>query len=132
MMFTKMICEEAIFLESGYDPIRSTGEVFVTYPCVFNTLTFRLSATPLLVVLSDIISGGEHSSYDFYITVNDYCRIENCIVAVAWDTDEEILIELDEEERENLYRRLDELCRERYGKSCEEMLKTSQPAPNAP
>ena len=39
-------------------------------------------------------------------------------------TDEEILIELDEEERENLYERLDELCREKYWKGCEEMLKT--------
>ena len=124
MMFTKMICEEAIFLESGYDPIRSTGEVFVTYPCVFNTLSFELSATNLLVSLADVISGAEDSLYSFYITINDYCRIENCITAVVWDTDEEILIELDEEERENLYERLDELCREKYWKGCEEMLKT--------
>ena len=124
MMFTKMICEEAIFLESGYDPIRSTGEVFVTYPCVFNTLSFELSATDLLVSLADAISGMEDSLYSFYITINDYCRIENCITAVVWDTDEEILIELDEEERENLYERLDELCREKYWKGCEEMLKT--------
>ena len=73
----------------------------LAYPlrCVFNTLSFELSATDLLVSLADAISGMEDSLYSFYITINDYCRIENCITAVVWGTDEEILIELDEEER---------------------------------
>ena len=123
-MFTKEICEMVIFFEPGSEPVHSTDQCFDSYPCVFNTLSFELSATDLLVSLADVISGMEDSLYSFYITINDYCRIENCITAVVWDTDEEILIELDEEERENLYERLDELCREKYWKGCEEMLKT--------
>ena len=123
-MFTKEICEKVIFFEPDSDPVRSTDQCFDSYPCVFNTLSFELSATDLLVSLADAISGMEDSLYSFYITINDYCRIENCITAVVWDTDEEILIELDEEERENLYERLDKLCREKYWKGCEEILKT--------
>lgn len=123
-MFTKEICEKVIFFEPGSEAVRSKGEVFNTYPCVFNTLSFELSATDLLVSLADAISDREDSQYIFYITINDYCRIDNCITAVVWDTDEEILIELDEEERGILYERIDELCREKYWKSCEEMLKT--------
>ena len=123
-MFTKEICEKVIFFEPGSEPVRSTDQCFDCYPCVFHTLSFELSATDLLVSLADAISGMEDSLYSFYITINGYCRIDNCITAVVWDTDEEILIELDEEERENLYERLDKLCREKYWKGCEEMLKT--------
>ena len=124
MRFTKERCRESIFLEPGDEPIHSTGEVFITYPCVFNTVSLQLAMTPFLTELADDLCGEEDVLYDFYITINDYCRIENCITAVVWGTDEEILIELDEEERENLYERLDKLCREKYWKGCEEMLKT--------
>lgn len=124
MRFTKERCRESIFLEPGDEPIHSTGEVFITYPCVFNTVSLQLAMTPFLTGLADDLCGEEDVLYNFYISINDFCRIDNCIVAVVWDTDEEILIELDEEERENLYRRLDELCREKYGKGCQEMLKT--------
>lgn len=117
-MFTKEICEKVIFFEPDSDPVRSTDQCFDSYPCVFNTLSFELSATDLLVSLADVISGMEDSLYSFYITINDYCRIENCIVAAAWDTDEEFHIDLDEGERQNLYERLDELCREKYWKGC--------------
>ena len=117
-MFTKEICEKVIFFEPGSEPVHSTDQCFDSYPCVFNTLSFELSATDLLVSLADAISGMEDSLYSFYITINDYCRIENCIVAVVWDTDEEFHIDLDEGERQNLYERLDELCREKYWKGC--------------
>lgn len=123
-MFTKDLCEKVIFFEPGSEPVRSTDQCFDSYPCVFNTLSFELSATDLLVSLADAISDREESLYSFYITINDYCKIDNCITAVVWDTDDEILIELDEEERGILYERLDELCREKYRKGCEEMLKT--------
>lgn len=123
-MFTKELCEKVIFFEPGSEPVRSTDQCFDSYPCVFNTLSFELSATDLLVSLTDAISDREEDHYSFYITINDYCRIDNCITAVVWDTDEELLIELDEEERGILYERIDELCRENYWKSCEEMLKT--------
>lgn len=123
-MFTKELCEKVIFFESDSEPVRSTNQCFDSYPCVFNILSFELSPTSLLVSLADAISGREDSLYSFYITINDYCRIDNCIISVVWDTDEEILIELDEEERHNLYERLNELCREKYRKGCEEMLKT--------
>ena len=123
-MFTKELCEKVIFFEPGSEPVCSTDQCFDSYPCVFNTLSFELSATDLLVSLADAIADREDSQYIFYITINDYCKIDNCITAVVWDTDEEILIELDEEERGILYERIDELCRVDYWKSCEEMLKT--------
>ena len=73
-MFTKEICEKVIFFEPGSEPVRSTDQCFDSYPCVFNTLSFELSATDLLVSLADVISGAEDSLYSFYITINDYCR----------------------------------------------------------
>ena len=108
-MFTKEICEKVIFFEPGSEPVRSTDQCFDSYPCVFNTLSFELSATDLLVSLADVISGMEDSLYSFYITINDYCRIENCITAVVWGTDEEILIELDEEEYKEIVLQVDSL-----------------------
>ena len=125
MRFTKERCRESIFLEPGDEPIHSTGEVFITYPCVFNTVSLQLAMTPFLTELADDLCGEEDVLYNFYIGINDYCRIDNCIEGVTWGLDDEKVfqIDLDEEERANLYERLDELCREKYGKGCQEMLK---------
>lgn len=126
MRFTKEKCREAIFLEPGDEPIRSTGEVFITYPCVFNTVSLQLAMTPFLTELVNAICDEEDVLYNFYISINDYCKIDNCIEGATWGLDDEktFQIGLNEDERENLYERLNELCLLRYQKSCEEMLKS--------
>ena len=125
MRFTKEKCREAIFLEPGDEPIHSTGEVFITYPCVFNTVSLQLAMTPFLTELANAICDEEDVLYNFYISINDYCKIDNCIEGVTWGLYDEktFQIGLNEDERENLYDRLNELCLLRYRKSCEEMLK---------
>ena len=75
MKFTKKICEEYIFFEPGDVPIHSTGEVFNTYPCVFNTVTFQLMMNPFMVELADAIcfpdGNNEEVLYNFYISIKD-------------------------------------------------------------
>ena len=83
MRFTKEKCREAIFLEPGDEPIHSTGEVFITYPCVFNTVSLQLAMTPFLTELANAICDEEDVLYNFYISINDYCKIDNCIEGVT-------------------------------------------------
>ena len=66
----------------------------------------------------------EGALFNFYISINDYNRIDNCIEGVTYGLDEEqeFQIPLDDEERMNLYERLNELCMKEYHMGCEEML----------
>ena len=128
MRFTKEVCSRAIYFEPGDEPIYYTGEVFNTYPCVFNCLSFQLLMTPILTHLAEEIcfpdGEMEGALFNFYISINDYNRIDNCIEGVTYGLDEEqeFQIPLDDEERMNIYERLNELCMKEYHMGCEEML----------
>ena len=86
--------------------------------------------------MADAIREEKNGSYDFYIEIDDYWKISSRIECEPWIIDEEtgdlietdmfsyFLIPLDEYDKANIYERLNELCLEQYGMSCEEMVES--------
>ena len=134
MIFTKEKCEREIFL-APIEPLPSTDQVCIKYPIVFNRVTLVLEPTDFLLNLADELSEKKVGYYEFFLGINDYCKIDTCIECLPYIVDEEtgesididlygsFYIDLDEFDMANLYERLNELCLEKYGKSCEEMLR---------
>ena len=138
---------EEIYVDFGSEPIYSSDQANVSYPCRFATVSLQLMATNGLALIADRIRKNlgfapmhpmdEYTEdfcdndgwYDFYIGLNDYgeSKIDSSIEFVVVNSDspdneEFYTIDLTEVEQEVLYNRLDEQCRKYLGKSCEELL----------
>ena len=133
---------ENISLSPQHEIFYGTGEAYVSYPCRFATADFELCAGYGLELIVDRmrkdlgfkplepIDGDDdcaHGEYVFYVGLNDYTKIDNCISAFLLGSDspdnETIYpIDLTEEEQDALYRRLDEEARRAYGMSCEDIM----------
>lgn len=136
MNFTKEKCKEEIFLDTDHYPLRYTGNTFMKFPTVLEIVRLKLKDTSFLVEMADAIREEKNGSYDFYIEIDDYWKISSRIECEPWIIDEEtgdlietdmfsyFVIPLDEYDKANIYERLNELCLEQYGMSCEEMVES--------
>lgn len=135
---TREWCDKNIFLDwdEGYN--LDYDVCCLKYPCEFPTVGFSLIDTDGLIERADEIrkekgyaplTESECGWYNFYIGLNGFSdtRMDNCIVFIvndetAGDDYADYQIELDETEQRNVYNRLNLLCKELYGKTCEDLL----------
>lgn len=136
-----------IDFESGI--MYSNEQAFVSYPCRFATVEFMLHDTDVLYAIADsmrkelgylpMCQHGDGEPYDpigwynFYIGINDYTKtkVDSCIFFTVGsegvaDDGHGYDIDLTEEEQVEIYKVLDEQCREHIGKSCEDLLAESR------
>lgn len=92
-------------METSYD------QMFITYPIVFPTITFKLKTC---MELQDRLPAEE-----YYLTVYGVePGVENCIV-----TEEDEQIDLSDDERLELFKQIDAEYRKYFGQSLEERLR---------
>ena len=112
-------------------------EAYVSYPCRFATAELEICAGCGLRLIVDSIREElgfeplDDGEYVFYVGLNDYTKIDNCIsvflVGCSSPDNEEIYtIDLTKEEQEALYKRLDEEAQNVYGMSCEDIMKKAR------
>lgn len=92
----------------------------VTYPTVFPTVTFWLEPNQQLV---DLLSDADpDAEYEFTVGINGFTKskLDNCIIADC--NDESFTIELDEDIQRQVYDALDQQCKARLGKGCDDLL----------
>ena len=113
-------------------------QMYNTYPVVFPTVTFTLTATDRLYELADKAVREQNDDYYtdeeienlcyfFNISINDLpdCKIDNCIT-VFDEGGAEYIIDLTEEERNIVYEVINQQCLDIIGKSCDELLAESR------
>lgn len=140
---------DAVQIDFDSEIMYGDDQVFITYPCRFATVGFVLHDTDVLYAIADsmrkelgflpMYQHGDGEPYDpigwynFYIGINDYTKtkVDSCIFftvdsnGVA-DDGHGYNIDLTEEEQVEIYKVLDEQCREHIGKSCEDLLAESR------
>ena len=118
------------------------GKVFVVFPRVFPTVTFELEVTDGLKKAVDAarVKAGiklrrdSDGWYDAYIGINSFTpsRLDTCIEAVVVnepdqpDNEGTYMIDLTEDEQKEIFAEIDRQCKEKLGKSCEELLEEAR------
>lgn len=141
------ILRDEILIDFYEEILYGTDQVYDSYPVVFQTVTFELYSTSLLVTLADkirmkkdylpvankYVNRDQNGWYNFYIGINNYQgpRTDSVIEFVlvnsdSPDNEETYSIELTEEERKIIYELLDEQCREELHKSCADLLEEAK------
>ncbi len=141
------ILEDHVFIDHGSEICFGSDQVYMSYPVRFATVSFQLLSTALLEEIADRIRIKEgfkpmhpmdeytedtcdsNGWYDFFYGINDLEgeKADICIEFIvvseeAEDNGELYTIDLTPNERTVMYKRMDEQCREHFGKSCEELL----------
>lgn len=147
MSLLEYTVNEYVHIDFEADYEFGSDQAFVSYPCRFATVTFRLNETELLCRIADRIrqdagfkplyaideSTGEMREeagwYEFNIGINDYTdsKLDTCITfalinGTTPDTEETYVIDLSPEEQKLIYERLNEECEEHLGRSCKDLL----------
>ena len=151
MTLTEWFVRDNIFIDFAGEILYGSEQANLTYPRRFATVEFPLSATEGLIQIADRVRKeagfrpirpmdeytGETCDnaawYDFYTGISTFSenRMGGCIEFVVVNADspdnEKLhVIELSEEEKQAVFNRLDEQCREHLGKSCEELLQEAR------
>ena len=132
--------EDNIFIDTEAEILYSSDQQCFKYPSRFATVGFELVSTYFLEQLADHIRDEQHLKvfgkradpgawYSFSISLNDFTKskLDTCITFIvrddnALDNEEMYYIDLSEAEQKAIYRCLDKQCREKLGKSCEDLL----------
>lgn len=143
----KEILQDEILIDFGEEILYGTDQVYDSYPTVFQTVTFELMDTLLLVDLADKIRmrkgylpfGHKYfvrdncGWYNFYIGINNYRepQVDSCLEFVVVgsdspDNEEKYSVDLTEEEKKIIFELLDEQCREELHKSCVDLLEEAK------
>ena len=110
-------------------------QAYVSYPVVFPTVNFNLETTEKMFWLADEQrigqEIGEYSSYDYFIGISEYDKndkVDNYIEFVvndesARDNGELYQIPLSADERSQIWKILNDQCKEHLGKDCNALLR---------
>ena len=120
---------DAIIIDFDDEIIYSYDQANVSHPVVFPTVSFTLLPTTLLCNSAKIklnnLDADEDEFY-FYIGINGFTKSKlNTCIEFAYG-DEQDTIDLTEEEQEVVFAVLDQQCREKLGKSCDELLEEAK------
>ena len=143
--------KDSLFIDFGSEIIYGSDQMYVSYPVRFATVGFQLMSTAGLSQIADRIRKDmgfvpfapmdEYTDetcdsdgwYDFYIFINDLpdCKVDTGIEVIVVNSsspDNEgcYTIDLDGNEQEHVYARLDEQCRMYLGKSCEDLIREAR------
>ena len=147
MGMLEYILKDHAFVDFGAEILYGSDQVYLSHPIRFATVGFRLMSTALLEGIADRIriteghrpihpmdeyteeTCDQDGWYDFFYGINDLDeqKADLCIAFVvvsdqADDNEEMYTIDLTPEERNAMYRQMDEQCRQYLGKSCGELL----------
>ena len=151
MSLIERFLKDELFIDFGSEVIYGSDQMFISHPLRFATVGFQLMATNGLTQIADRIrkdSGivplhpmdeytdetcDSEAWYDFYISINDIdggkadTGIEAVVVnSNSPDNEGSYTIDLDGNEQEAVYARLDEQCRQYLGKGCADLLKEAR------
>ena len=151
MSLIERFLKDELFIDFGSEVIYGSDQMFISHPLRFATVSFQLMATNGLTQIADRIrkdagmvplhpmdeytdeTCDSEAWYDFYISINDIdggkadTGIEAVVVnASSWDNEGSYTIDLDGNEQEAVYARLDEQCRQYLGKSCNELIEVAR------
>ena len=151
MSLIERFLKDELFIDFGSEVIYGFDQMYVDFPLRFATVAFQLMATSGLTQIADRIRKDagmvplhpmdEYTDatcdrdgwYDFYIGISDIdggkadAGIEAVVVnAGSWDNEGSYTIDLDGNEQEAVYARLDEQCRQYLGKGCADLLKEAR------
>ena len=149
-IFTKSVLNKNVFI-SRDEYILSSDQTFDTYPCRFATVSLMLENSQLLCNFADRIRENqgfrplnamdEYTTetcdqsgwYDFYIRLNDYnkSKVDNCITFIvvnceSADNEKSYAIDLSFEEQKVMLEQLNQECRRKYRKTCEDLLEETR------
>lgn len=120
-----------IILATDNEILYGSDQAYVSYPTRFATVTLPLMPTEdLLNAVNGLRTGLDPvDDVEFTVGLNDFTstKLDNCIEAVitatdATDVEERYTIELSEEAQREVFAALDQECREKMGKGCEDLL----------
>lgn len=120
-----------IILATDNEILYGSDQAYVSYPTRFATVTLPLMPTEdLLNAVNGLRTGLDPvDDVEFTVGLNDFTstKLDNCIEAVitatdAADVEERYTIELSEEAQREVFAALDQECREKMGKGCEDLL----------
>ena len=151
MTLTEGFVRDNIFIDFAGEILYGSEQANLTYPRRFATVEFPLIATEGLIQIADRIRKdagfrpirpmdeytGETCDnaawYDFYTGISTFSenRMGGCIEFVvvnadSVDNEKLYVIELSEEEKLAVFKRLDGQCRQHLGNSCEELLQEAR------
>ena len=140
-----------VFIDFGSEIMYGDDQAYIDYPSRFPTVEFQIMATEGLAQIADRIRMDQgfapmhamdnytddtcdnNGWYDFYVGLNGFSpnHMDNCIEFVVVNSDSEdneqtYTIDLSPYEQAILYDRLDMLCRESLGQTCEDLLVEAQ------
>lgn len=121
--------EDAIQIDFEDEITYSHDQANINYPVVFPTVGFTLVLTKLLCDSGRIKQNNldaDDEDFAFYIGINGFTKtkLNNCIEFTCGD--EQDTIDLTEEEQEVVFAVLDRQCKEKLGKSCDELLEEAK------
>lgn len=120
-----------IIFATDNEILYGSDQAYVSYPTRFATVTLPLVPTgDLLGAVNGLRTGLDPvDDVEFSVGLNDFTstKLDNCIEAViaatdAADVEERYTIELSEEAQQEVFAALDQECREKLGKGCEDLL----------
>ena len=136
-----------VYIDFGSEIMYGDDQACIDYPTRFPTVGFQLMATDGLSHIADRIrvdagfkpmhamdnytddTCDNDGWYDFYVGLNGFSpnHMDNCIEFVVVNSDSEdneqtYTIDLSPDEQAALFDRLDKLCRESLGQTCDELL----------
>ena len=135
--------KDIILFKGETEPLFKSDEIFVSYPQVTPAVSFDLYPTEYLAEEADLIrerlgykpffayleDRDPEGWYEFYVRINGYTksRIDSCISFIVCNTSADddgytYFINLSEEEQQVVYKRLNELCWEKFRKGCRVLL----------
>jgi hypothetical protein len=151
MTLTEGFVKDEVFIDFGAEIMFGSDQCYVDYPCRFPTVEFQLMATNGLSQIADRIrkdmgfkpmhpmdeytddTCDNNGWYDFYLGINGCTEnhMDSCIEFIVVNSDSEdneqqYTIDLTTEEQDVIYSCLDEQCRQRLSKGCDELLSEAQ------
>ena len=138
--------ESSIYLDRNSEPLYGEDQAYISKPTRFATVSFYLESSDGLTALADavreeagflpMLPTEKHQAdydmdgwYDFYIGINGYVydRLDSCIdiyvvSEYADDNEAHYTLDIPDDAREMIFRRLDAQAKAAYGMSCEELL----------
>ena len=143
----------SFYLDPCSEPFYGEDQAYICFPKRYATVSFYLESSDGLTALADAVREeagyrpmyptekhphececDQNGWYDFYIGISAYDLsdpLDSCIDAIVVSDGEEdneahYVIDIPDEARELIYKRLDEQAREAYGMSCAELLAESE------